>query len=98
MTLYEGPAKDAVRLFPANVNVAAVLSLMGLGGDKTKVQFVADPELRVNIHEIEIKGSFGKATIAVKNVPDPKNPKTSALAALSAIETLRRACAKGSSF
>ncbi len=95
VTLYEGPAKEAVRLFPANVNVAAVLSLLGLGGDKTKVKIVADPELSVNIHEIEIKGSFGRAKIAVENLPDPKNPKTSALAALSAIQTLRRACAKG---
>jgi aspartate dehydrogenase len=98
VTLYKGPAKEAVRLFPANVNVAAVLSLMGLGGDKTKVKIVADPELSVNVHEIDIKGSFGKAKISVENFPDPKNPKTSALAALSAIETLRRACAKGSSF
>lgn len=96
VTLYEGPAKEAVRLFPANVNVAAVLSLMGLGGDKTKVQIVADPEISVNIHEIEITGSFGKAKITVENLPDPTNPKTSALAALSAIETLRCACAKGS--
>lgn len=95
VTLYEGSAREAVRLFPANVNVAAVLSLYGLGGEKTKVQIVADPEISVNIHKIEIKGSFGKAKIAVENLPDPNNPKTSALAALSALETLRRACAKG---
>lgn len=95
VTLYEGSAREAVRLFPANVNVAAVLSLSGLGGNKTKVKIVGDPELSVNIHEIEITGSFGKAKITVENLPDPKNPKTSALAALSALETLRRACAKG---
>lgn len=95
MTLYEGPAQEAVKLFPANVNVAAALSLAALGGHKTKVRIVADPELTVNIHEIEVKGDFGEAKITVKNLPHPNNPKTSYLAALSAIETLRRACFKG---
>lgn len=92
--LYEGPAQEAVKLFPANVNVAATLSLAALGGQKTKVRIVADPRLTVNIHEIEVKGDFGEAKITVKNLPHPNNPKTSYLAALSAIETLRRACLK----
>ncbi|MCZ6626377.1 MAG: aspartate dehydrogenase [Deltaproteobacteria bacterium] len=95
MTLFEGTAKEAVKLFPANVNVAAILSLAGLGGEKTKVKIVADPQLKINIHQIEIKGDFGEAKITVQNLPHPENPKTSYLAALSAIETLRRACAKG---
>lgn len=96
VTLYEGPAREAVKLFPANVNVAATLSLVGLGGEKTKVKIVADPRLTANVHEIEIKGDFGEAKIAVQNLPHPGNPRTSYLAALSAIETIRRACAKGS--
>ncbi len=95
MTLFEGTAKEAVKLFPANVNVAAMLSLEGLGGEKTKVKIVADPQLKINIHQIEIKGDFGEAKITVQNLPHPENPKTSYLAALSAIKTLRCACAKG---
>ena len=90
--LYEGPAGEAVKLFPANVNVAAALSLAGIGGEKTRVKIVADSALRENIHEIKVKGDFGEATITVTNVPHPENPKTSTLAALSALETLRRAC------
>ena len=31
-------------------------------------------------------------TFTVENIPDPKNPSTSRLAILSAIETLRRYC------
>ena len=31
-------------------------------------------------------------TFTVENIPDPKNPKTSRLAILSAIETLRQYC------
>lgn len=96
MTLFEGTAKEAVKLFPANVNVAAMLSLEGLGGEKTKVKIVADPQLKINIHQIEIKGDFGEAKITLKNQPHPHNPKTSHLAALSAIESIRRACATGS--
>ncbi len=98
VTLDEGPAREAVKLFPANVNVAATLSMAGLGGEKTRVKIVADPDLKVNIHEIKIRGDFGEAKITVKNSPHPDNPGTSALAALSAIETLRRACSsKGGS-
>ena len=41
---------------------------------------------------IEAVGKFGKINTVVENVPDPTNPKTSRLATLSAIETLRSIC------
>lgn len=91
-TLFDGPAKDAVALFPANINVAALLSIAGLGSERTKVRIVADPNTDKNTHQIEAKGRFGKITISVENVPDPANPKTSRLATLSAVECLRQAC------
>lgn len=90
--LFEGTAKEAVSLFPANINVAALLSLAGLGSTKTQVRIVADPATNKNTHQIEAKGKFGKITITVENVPDPTNPKTSRLAILSAIECLRAVC------
>lgn len=90
--LYEGNAKEAVSLFPANINVAALLSLAGLGSEKTRVKIVADPATDKNTHQIEAHGKFGKLTINVQNVPDPANPKTSRLATLSAIECLRTVC------
>lgn len=93
--IYEGPAADAVRKFPANVNVAAVLSLAGIGFDKTKVRIVADPAFTKNQHEIVATGSFGKFQFTVNNVPSPGNPKTSYLAVLSAIECLRSVCEDG---
>jgi aspartate dehydrogenase len=93
--IYEGPAAEAVKAFPANVNVAAVLSLAGIGADKTKVMIVADPEATTNRHEIVATGSFGEIRIAVNNVPSPGNPKTSFLAVLSAIECLCSICDDG---
>jgi aspartate dehydrogenase len=90
--IYEGNAKEAVQLFPANINVAALLSLAGLGSEQTQVKIVADPAADKNIHQIEVKGKFGNLTINVQNVPDLSNPKTSRLAILSAIECLRLAC------
>ena len=88
--IYEGAAVEACRLFPANVNVAAALSLAGIGPERTKVKIIADPTIRRNIHEIEAEGEFGRVKIRVENVPSPQNPKTSFLAALSAIATLRK--------
>lgn len=94
-TIFEGSASDAVKLFPANINVAALLSLTGLGSKNTKVMIVTDPNTDKNTHNILAEGKFGKITIAVENVPDPTNPKTSRLAILSAIQTLRQYCQDG---
>lgn len=88
--LFEGPAKEAVKRFPKNVNVAATLSLAGIGFDKTRVKIVADPAVRDNRHEIFVKGEFGEMRVQVDNVPSPQNPKTSYLAAMSAIAAIKR--------
>lgn len=90
--LFDGAAKDAVVLFPANINVAALLSIAGLGSNNTKVRIVADPQTDKNTHQIDAHGKFGKISITMENVPDPANPKTSRLATLSAVECLRAVC------
>ena len=90
--IFQGTAKEAVSLFPANINVAALLSLSGIGSEKTRVVIVSDPDTDKNTHHIEAEGKFGKMTITVENYPDANNPKTSHLAVLSAVETLRRYC------
>ncbi|MEM2313323.1 MAG: aspartate dehydrogenase [Candidatus Bathyarchaeia archaeon] len=90
LILFEGPAREAVKLFPQNVNVAATLSLAGVGPDKTKVRIIVDPTIKNIIHEIHVKGEFGEIYTKTENRPFPTNPKTSFIAALSAIATLRR--------
>lgn len=90
--IFDGTAKEAVNLFPANINVAALLSLVGIGSEKTSVKIIADPNTDKNTHHIEASGKFGKMTFIIENFPDPNNPKTSRLAILSAIETLKKYC------
>lgn len=93
--LYEGSAEDAVKLFPANVNIAAVVSLAGIGARRTMVRVIADPSSSRNTHEIRLTGGFGEINLLMNNVPSPSNPKTSYLAVLSAIECLRSICEGG---
>ncbi len=88
--VFDGYARDAVKKFPMNINVAASLSLAGIGFDKTKVEIVADPvATRIN-HKILAHGKFGRLRAEVENMPNPNNPKSSYMASLSAIATLKR--------
>ncbi|MBN2517228.1 MAG: aspartate dehydrogenase [Candidatus Altiarchaeota archaeon] len=86
--LFEGEAKEAIRHFPKNINVAATLSLIGLGFKKTKVRIYADPGVAQNIHEVIARGKFGELHTKTMNIPSPDNPKTSYLAALSALTVI----------
>ena len=87
--IYDGNAKGAIKGFPKNVNVASLLSMVGIGAEKTKVIIIADPNIARNMHEIEISGKFGTLKTRTENVPSLANPKTSKLAFLSAIALLR---------
>lgn len=89
-TIFEGSAIEAVKAFPANVNVAAAISLAGIGVEKTRVRIVVDPGSNRNRHEIEVTGDFGNFITRVDNIPSPENPRTSYLAALSAVATLKK--------
>jgi aspartate dehydrogenase len=91
MVVFDGSARDAVKGFPQNVNVCACLSLAGIGADRTRVRVITSPDYTKNTHEVEITGDFGRISTKTENVPSPSNPKTSRLAALSAIATLKGA-------
>ncbi len=90
VVIFEGSAREAVEAFPANVNVSAALALAGIGADRTRVRVVCDPTAHSNRHSIEIVGACGRVEVHVDNVPSPQNPKTSHLAAVSAIALLKR--------
>lgn len=87
--VFEGPANEAASAFPSNINVAMALSLAGIGPTATTVEIVAHPDAENNTHRISATGDMGRIETTVENVPSPTNPKTSYLAAISAIEKLR---------
>jgi aspartate dehydrogenase len=89
--LFEGTARAGVPLFPANVNIAAVLSMAGIGFDRTKLKVIADPALKHNTHYIDVRGKTGNISIKLENVPSPDNPKTAWLACYSALAALKAA-------
>lgn len=88
--LFSGSVRDATAAFPANINVATTLSLASGNSDIVQVEIYADPHIDKNIHEITVEGGFGTFTATIENQPSPTNPKTSYLAVLSAIATLKQ--------
>lgn len=90
VTLFDGTARDGVPHFPANVNIAAALSLAGIGFDRTRLTVVADPALEFNTHFIRIRGPTGSIDLRFESVPSPDNPKTALLACFSALAALQQ--------
>lgn len=88
--LFYGTAREAVKHFPQNINVAATLSLAGIGFEKTRIRIMCDPQVQTNEHHLKAKGKFGELDVVTRNVPSPRNPKTSYLAALSAISAIKK--------
>jgi aspartate dehydrogenase len=87
--VFSGTAREAAAGFPANVNVAAALSLAGIGPDRTMIEIWADPGVSRNCHTIEVDADSARFTLAIENVPS-ENPKTGRITALSALAALRK--------
>ena len=87
--VFEGTAREAIRGFPANVNVAVAVSLAGIGPDRTRVRIVADPTIIRNTHDVDVVGDFGRLTVRIENTPSA-NPRTGVITAQSVIATLKK--------
>jgi len=87
--VFSGTAREAAAGFPANVNVAAALSLAGIGPDRTMIDIWADPAVSRNCHSIEVDSDSARFTMSIENIPS-ENPKTGKNVALSVIAALRK--------
>lgn len=87
--VFSGSAREASAGFPANVNVAAALSLAGIGPDRTQIDIWADPAVTRNCHDIEVEADSARFRMSIENVPSD-NPKTGRIVALSVLAALRK--------
>lgn len=90
LKIFEGSAREAIKGFPANVNVAVALSLAGIGPDRTAIEIWADPSVTRNTHRITAAAEAGSLSMTIENVPSEANPRTGKVTALSTLALLRR--------
>lgn len=90
LLVFKGTAREAALGFPANVNVAAALGLAGIGAERTQVEVWADPTIDRNLQSVSITSDSGEATMTMRNIPSPENPRTGRIVANSVIATLQR--------
>ncbi|MCZ6524112.1 MAG: aspartate dehydrogenase [Alphaproteobacteria bacterium] len=89
LKVFEGSALEGARGFPANVNVAAALSLAGIGPERTRLEIWADPGLSRNTHHIRVEADSARFEMTIENRPSDENPRTGRITALSVIACLR---------
>lgn len=88
--IFRGSAREGALRFPESINVAAAVSLAGIGLDRTEVCVIADPAVTRNHHEVVAEGAFGKLRFIIENIPSDDNPRTGRLVAASVVRTLLR--------
>lgn len=86
--IFEGSAKEAIKGFPQNINVAVATALATVGPKKTKTIIHSDPELKANIHEVTVKNIEGTAKIHFAGNPSA-NARTSSITPWSVISLLK---------
>jgi len=88
LRVFAGTAREGARGFPANVNVAAALSLAGIGPDRTQLEIWADPTIDRNTHRIEVDADVARFSMTIEGIPSA-NPRTGRIVAPSAVAALR---------
>ena len=89
LKVFSGSAREGALGFPANVNVAAALSLAGIGPDRTRLEIWADPEVDRNTHHITVDADSARFEMTIQNIPSEINARTGKITALSALAALK---------
>lgn len=88
LCILSGSVEEVAREFPANVNVAAAVSLAGLGPTRTRLEIWADPALHFNMHTVSVESDSSNFTMSIQNRPSEANPATGRITAQSVIALL----------
>ncbi|MDR7870106.1 MAG: aspartate dehydrogenase [Tissierellaceae bacterium] len=88
--VFTGTAKEAIKAFPKNINVAVATALATTGVDNTNVVIRSIPGMKSNKHSIKLVGNTVKVNVEIESTPSIDNPKSSTLAAWSVISLLKR--------
>jgi aspartate dehydrogenase len=86
--VFRGSAREGALKFPESINVAAAVSLAGIGLDRTEVCVLADPTIERNMHTVVAEGVFGRLQFDIQGIPTQENPRTGRLVAMSVMRTL----------
>jgi len=81
-TVFTGTAREAIDVFPANLNVAVAASLATVGPENLQVSMVSTPEFTGDTQRVEIKNKEVHAVVDVFSA-------TPAIAAWSVVSTLQ---------
>ncbi|MEX0343356.1 MAG: aspartate dehydrogenase [Rhizobiaceae bacterium] len=90
LRIFEGSVTEAIRHFPANVNVAAAVSLAGIGPDRTMIEVFADPTIERNMQSLHVESNCSTFSLSIESIPSPDNPRTGLMTPLSVLAALRR--------
>jgi len=88
--IMSGSVSEIACEFPANVNVAAAISLAGLGPDLTRLEIWADPKVTRNVHSVRVTSDSSDFTMSIEGRPSDDNPATGRITAQSVIALLRQ--------
>lgn len=87
--VFTGTAREAIKGFPKNVNVAVASAIASVGVDQMEVIIESRPGLADNIHKITVENDSVRAVVEISSKPDESNPKSSVMTAWSVVALLR---------
>lgn len=86
--VFHGDAREASRLFPRSLNLAATVGWAIGDFDLVDVRLLADPAAELTQHVIEAEGPCGVYRFDIRNLPSPENPRTSGVVPYAVLRSL----------